>query len=144
MRVTTASRPRAVAEPIDRHEIGLRTIVLSARLPPCDETIVLCLDDDRRAFATVVIAGTVEPDAVVDVVEYVTAPALHRGRLAGVVVGTIRTRRTDARAAEADIDRWMEISAIADDHGVDLVEWYVVEPDGACCPRDRLGEPPRW
>ena len=55
----------------------------------------------------------------------------------------VRTRH-DTRADAGDVDRWLEISDLAEDHGVDLLEWYVIGPDGASCPRDRLGEPPRW
>jgi hypothetical protein len=49
-----------------------------------------------------------------------------------------------------DADRWLEASDIADDLGVELVEWFVIGGDrpsvaaNASCPRDLLGEVPRW
>ena len=49
-----------------------------------------------RRVAIVTVTGTVEPDSVVEVVELLTAPAVHGGRVDAVVVGSIRTRRDDA------------------------------------------------
>ena len=46
--------------------------------------------------------------------------------------------------AHADVNRWFEASDIAADHGVELLEWFVVGPGGVVCPREVFGEPPRW
>lgn len=143
MHVTSHRPPTAGTEPIDRQEVALRVLVRAAQLPPRDETVVVFLDDARCAVAIVTVTGTVEPDSVVEVVELLTSPAVHGGRVDAVVVGTIRTRHDEGTAAD-DVDRWLEISDLADEHGVELLEWYVIGPDGASCPRDRLGEPPRW
>ena len=143
MHVTSHRPPIAGDDPIDRHERALHAVVRAAHLPPRDETIVVFLDDARCGFAIVVVTDTVEPDAVVEVVELLTSPAVHGGRVDAVVVGSIRTRH-DTRADAGDVDRWLEISDLAEGNGVDLLEWYVIGPDGASCPRDRLGEPPRW
>ena len=137
-------RPSPAGEPVDHHDLALRTIVRAACLPPRDETIVLFLDDAQCAVVVVTVTGTARPDAVIDVVECLTAPAAHGGRVSSVIVGTVRTRRTAADEAERDVDRWLEISDIAEGHGVEVLEWYVIDPDGPSCPRDRLGEPPRW
>jgi hypothetical protein len=144
MHLTSHRPPSAGTDPIDAHESALRTVVGLAHLPPRDETIVVFLDDARRGITVVNVTGTVHPDAVVEVVELITSPAVHGGRVAGIVVASIRTTPDDAATAERDVDRWLEISELADDHAVELVEWYVIGPDGASCPRDRLGEPPRW
>jgi len=33
---------------------------------------------------------------------------------------------------------------LAETHGIELLEWFVVGPHGAECPRELLGEPERW
>jgi hypothetical protein len=35
------------------------------------------------------------------------------------------------------------MSDIAEQAGVELLEWFVISGD-VTCPRDQLGEPPRW
>ncbi len=44
---------------------------------------------------------------------------------------------------EGDGDRWLEMSDLTSAAGVELVEWFVIGDD-IHCPRDLLGEPPRW
>ena len=67
------------------------------------------------------------------------------GRDGALVVASIRPGRGPM---PGDVDRWLEASAIADDAGVDLLEWFVIDGGAgagtAWCPRDLLGEPPRW
>ena len=43
-----------------------------------------------------------------------------------------------------DIDRWLEADSITDSHGIELIEWFVIDPAGVECPRELLGEPDRW
>ena len=50
----------------------------------------------------------------------------------------------DAATDVDDVDRWLEASDVAADHGIELLEWYVVGPTGIVCPREAFGEPPRW
>lgn len=144
MHLTSHRPPSAGADPIDRPTRALDAVVRAAHLPPRDETVVLFLDDARCGIAVVVVTGTDDPDAVIEVVELLTSPSVHGGRVDAVVVGSVRTRHDDTATAERDIDRWLEISDLAEGNGVELLEWYVIGPDGASCPRDRLGEVPRW
>ena len=62
-------------------------------------------------------------------------------RAAALVLATVRPTGC---VLPGDIDRWLEASALAATHGVDLIEWYVISGSGAQCPRDLLGEPERW
>ena len=78
----------------------------------------------------------------------IVAEAAGEAGAAGVVVATVRpvTVSGDEAAclADDDIDRWLEASDIAADHDVELIEWFVVGPNGVSCPRESFGEPPRW
>ncbi len=134
--------PRAGLDPIDDPTTAARILSAVVRRPLRSETIVVLLDAERRGIGVVVVAGTDDPDAVVEVVEFLSAPGAHEGRVGAVIVATIRP---DADAPDdRDVDRWMEISSIASDQGVEVIEWFVVGPERITCPRDHLGEPPRW
>ena len=140
--------PRASVDPID-----------SARVPPspsstsrCDahwppRPIALVLDADRRGRTIVVVDGTAEPDSILDVVERMAESIAASGRAGALVMATARP---GGGPEPGDEDRWLEASDIADDLGVELVEWFVIGGDvptvaaNAWCPRDLLGEAPRW
>ena len=139
--------PRAGIDPIDSAASALAVIALAMRHPPLDETIALVLDPDRRGRTVVVVDGTTEPDAVLDVVERVAGSIAASGRPGCLVLATVRP---GGAPLDGDDDRWLEASDIADDLGVDLLEWFVISADTpsiaahARCPRDLLGEVPRW
>lgn len=139
--------PRASIDPIDAPRAALAVVDLAMQHPPTAETIALVLDDDRRGRTIVVVDGTVEPDAVLDVVERVASSIAVTGRTGKLVLATVRP---GGGPFPDDDDRWIEASELADDYGVELVEWFVIGGDrptvgaNATCPRDLLGEVPRW
>jgi hypothetical protein len=139
--------PRAAVDPIDGPAAALAVVDLAMRRPLTDETIALVLDADRRGRTVVVVDGTADPDAVLDVVERVAGSIAAGGHAGCVVLATVRP---GGAAADGDDERWLEASDIAEDFGVELTEWFVVAGDSptvvanAWCPRDLLGEPPRW
>ncbi len=136
--------PRAGVDPIDGPAVALLTLAAAIHRPPRAEIIVILVDAERRGIALVVVTGTTDPDAVIEVVECLSAPAVHDGRHHGMIVATVRPDGRDEIDGAGDVERWMELSTIADDHCVEVIEWFVIEPDSVSCPRDRLGEPPRW
>lgn len=139
--------PRATVDPIDSPRAALAVVDLALRRPLAAETVALVLDRDRRGRTIVVVDGTADPDSVVDVVERVAESIAATGRAGGLVVAT---SRPGGGPEPGDEDRWLEASEIADDLGVELVEWFVIGGDrptvaaNATCPRDLLGEAPRW
>ena len=137
--------PRAGIDPVESAPAALAVIQLAMHLPPTDETIALVLDDDHRGRTIVVVDGTDHPDSVLDVVERLVDSIATSGRDGALVVASIRP---DGGPLEDDGDRWLEASELADAAGVELLEWFVIDgPPGsgtAWCPRDLLGEPPRW
>jgi hypothetical protein len=139
--------PRAAVDPIDGPVPALAVVDLAMRRPLRHETIALVLDGDRRGRTVVVVDGTDEPDAVLDVVERVAGSIAASGRPGCLVLATVRP---GGGLLDGDDDRWLEASELADDVGVDLLEWFVISGDRpstaahATCPRDLLGEAPRW
>jgi hypothetical protein len=132
--------PRADVDPIRSELDALAVVSLAIRRPHAPETIVVLLDHDRRGITVAVITGTVEADAVLDVVECICAAGTGTGRLGAIVVATVRPA---GGMVLGDADRWVEACAIADDHGVELVEWFVVGHD-VDRPRELVGDGPRW
>ncbi|MET0460568.1 MAG: hypothetical protein ABW122_09275 [Ilumatobacteraceae bacterium] len=137
--------PRAGLDPVDTAAAALAVVQLAMHRPIRSETIALVLGDDHRGRSIVVVDGTDDPDAVVAVVERLADTIAVSGRDGALVVASIRPGRG---LVPGDVDRWLEASDIADDAGVDLLEWFVVDGEvgagTAWCPRDLLGEPPRW
>jgi hypothetical protein len=132
--------PRARIDPIDTPEAAVSMVSVLMSRPPRFETIVIPLDDQRRGLSVVVVAGTVEPDSFFDILDIVGLAAAGSDEVAGLVVATVRPH---GGVDDRDVDRWLEGSALLGDRGIELVEWFIVGEE-ICCPRDLLGERPRW
>ena len=136
--------PRAGVDAIDCAETALLTLAMAIQQPLRAETVTLLLDDQRRGHRRRRRVGH--------------APARRRARGRRVLHAQRRPRRPGRAASSSpacgpsrttrpttatDVDRWLEMSDIAEQAGVELIEWFVIGGD-VTCPRDRLGEPPRW
>ena len=135
--------PRAGIDTIDCAETALLTLAMAIQQPLRAETVALLLDDQRRGITVAVVSGTHQPDDVLEVVECFTRTAAHGGRVGSIIVASVRPGRTDEATAATDVDRWLEMSDIAEQAGVELLEWFVIG-EHVTCPRDQLGELPRW
>ncbi len=142
MRPTPIHRrlPRAGLDPIGEPAAALSTISLAIHRPLRHETIVLLLDEAHRGRTIVTVSGTVDPDSTIEIVEFLTQ-GVECERLGALVIASVRPG--DGGELDADIDRWLEMSEIAALTGVELLEWFVIGRT-VSCPRDLLGEPPRW
>jgi hypothetical protein len=135
--------PRAGVDRISSPDTALIMLSVTIHRPIRPETIVILLDDQRRGVAVAVVTDTRRPDDVIEVVECLGRPAAHGGRVGAIIVASVRPEPLDDDDAGGDVDRWLEISDLADQAGIELLEWFVIGDD-VTCPRDRLGEPPRW
>jgi hypothetical protein len=120
---------------------ALTVLSLAVRHPLQHETLAFLLDPHGMGGVVVAIEGTVDPDAVLDVVEIMARVGDRVQRMTSLVVATVRPK---AGVLPGDVDRWLEASSVAELHGIELLEWYIVAPHGIECPRDLLGEPERW
>jgi hypothetical protein len=132
--------PRAGIDPIDSEQAALSMVWALQSTPARHETIVLPLDDQRHGQRVIVVSGTVEPDSFHDVVEAVGWQCAVRDDVGAVVVASVRP---GGGLDEGDVDRWLAASDLLDELGLELLEWFVIGAQVAC-PRDMLGEPPRW
>ncbi|MDX2378966.1 MAG: hypothetical protein QNM02_04320 [Acidimicrobiia bacterium] len=136
----THRRARTRFDPVDSESAARSAVESVMHRPPRAETIVIPLDDRRCGLAVIVVTGTNSPDAIVDVVDIIGWQARQNTRFAAAVVGSVRP---GGSVETRDIDRWLEASEVLDEHGVELLEWFVIG-DEIWCPRDLLGERPRW
>jgi hypothetical protein len=141
---TCARAPRAHIDPIRCAADAIALFAVAVAEPFESEVLGIVLDDAGFGHAIVTITD-VPPsstDAVLRLADILGTAAEGAPSAAGMVLATVRP---DGELVQAtDVDTWLEASAIADDHGLRLLEWFVVGPDGIECPRDLLGEPERW
>lgn len=139
-RHSTRRVPRARIDPIDCAGEALAVMSIAVARPHVAETIAILLDDARRGLTIVNAAGTVHPDAMFDVLDHCML-SCELEDFAAVILVTVRP---GGSIEPCDIDRWFEASEQCALLGLELVEWFVVFGDAIVCPRDLVGEPPRW
>jgi hypothetical protein len=132
--------PRAGIDPIASERAALSMFAMLMSTPPRFETILLPLDDQRCGHTVVVVADTTQPDSFCDVVDVVAWQAGFHDDIAAVVAASVRP---GGGVDAGDVDRWLEASDLLEGYGLELLEWFVIG-DRTWCPRDLLGEPPRW
>lgn len=151
--------PRAHVDPIDRESTALALLGAIVSEPSRHETIVVLLDRARRGVSIVVVDGTSDPDDVVHSVEVVATAVSNAatrscgtGPLDDVAIGALvvaSVRPGDASRFDdlVDADRWLHLDEITDQHGIELVEWFVLHGEGLDCvsrPRELVDERLRW
>lgn len=129
-------------EPIRSSIEALRVVSLAIHRPLEPETVAFFLDQTSCSNTITIVSGTTEADSIVSVAECMAVAASRSPSLCGVVLASVRPIGNGA--LPGDIDRWLEIDAITESHGIELVEWFIVGPGGVDCPRELLGEPDRW
>ena len=138
--------PRAHRDPILTPDDALAVAALAASSSPRHETIAFLLDDAYRGTGLItVVTDTVDADSVVHVAEVMSElGALSLGVGCETAFLVIASIRPDGDVDIDDAWRWRRASDVADDHGITLLEWFVLGASGVDCPRDLIGEPDRW
>ena len=122
-----------VPSTVDSADAALAVITTAMNHPPRPQVIVLVLDADLRGHAVVIVDGTDSPDAVIDVLEVLAEGAAEASHPASLVVAAVRPGYD---ALPGDGDRWLELCEIAETHGCELLEWFVLSDDvGMVSPR---------
>jgi hypothetical protein len=139
-RPNTHCRPRRPA-PIDSHKAAIDLLGIAVARPLRDETLGVLLDARGQGDTILIVDDTFAPDAVLDVAACLAETARHTSGFAKMMLVTCRP--SDGLLPD-DVDLWCAASDLAEGADLTLVEWYVVHPGGIDCPRDLLGERPRW
>ena len=109
--------------------------------PPQEQTLAFLLDDRWVGGVIVSVDNTNLPEHLLGVVEVMSIAGGRTPPVQSLVVATVRPEH-DAEPADGDL--WLQASHLAEQHGIVLVEWFVFGPAGFRCPRELVGEPPRW
>lgn len=134
--------PHDDVEPIDTERAALAIINMVLEPPLRHDTVVITLDRERRGRSLVVLHGTRWHDDLFGVLELLVG--MDDEELDGLIVASVRPPVVGVPDLDPlDADRWILASELVEDSGLELVEWFVVGA-GVSCPRDQLGEPPRW
>ena len=120
---------------------ALRIMLLSSSQPLQPETLAFMLDQHGNGGVITIVSGTVDANSVLAVAECLARAAEGVAQASALVLASVRPQ---GRVLPGDIDRWLEASALAAAHGIELIEWFVISAGGVQCPRDLLGEPERW
>ena len=129
-------------EPILTSFDALRVVSMAIHRPLEAETIAFFLDDGSRSNTITIVSGTTEPDSIISVAECMAVAASRSPTLCGVGLASVRPDTLGL--LPGDIDRWLVVDAITEAHGIELVDWFIVDSAGVECPRDVLGEAERW
>ena len=129
-------------EPICSSIDALAVVSMAIHRPLEAETIAFFLDETCCSNTITIVSGTIDPDSVLSVAECMALAAGSSTSLCGVVLATVRP--DEPCILVGDIDRWLDADSITESYGIELIEWYIIGPSGVECPRDLLGEPPRW
>jgi hypothetical protein len=137
----TGESSAALPTVVDCADAALAVITTAMHQPAQPQVIVLVLDNDLGGHAVVIVDGTHSPDAVIEVLELLAEGAAEAGNAAAFVVAAVRPGYD---TLPGDGDRWLELCEIAETHGCELVEWFILSGEVTWCPRDLLAKPPRW
>ncbi|MFK8026150.1 MAG: hypothetical protein AB8G26_19505 [Ilumatobacter sp.] len=127
---------------IDAVDLDAALAIIAHQAPPPDRhhTLLLLLDHERRGFGITHVENTVDPEAVIHIMELVAGHAALNPDLGGVIVVSFRPGGSDQLD---DVERWLTMDEELGAVGVELVEWFVI--GGAVSrPRTLVGEPSRW
>jgi len=132
--------PAARVDPIDSDDDALAVTAIALSRPLVAQTLVILLDGERRGLTILCVNDTADPDAMFEVLDRcILSPDLEE--FAALILVTVRP---GGSVDPEDVDRWLEASDECALFGLELLEWFVVGDDEVICPRDLIGEPPRW
>jgi hypothetical protein len=129
--------------PLPGPEEALATILAATSHPPAAETVCLLLDAAHCGLGCVNVDGTADDDAVYRVADFLVDVALERTQLAAVVLATTRPGRSHL-PEPGDHLRFLDLRAIFDDVGVQLLDWFVIAGGYASSLAELTDARPLW
>ena len=137
--MTVTSTPSPM--PVRSAGAALFLLGLASRETTESETMAFLLDDHGMGGVVVAFEGTESPDAMLLIVDVMSLAGEGVADITSLVVASFRP---GGGIVPGDLDRWLEASTVCAARGLELTEWFVIGQMGPVCPRDLLGEPPRW
>ena len=122
---------------------ALQLVDLAINRPLRSETVVFLADDAHLGHTCFIVSGTSAADDVLDVAALVVEVAERSPAVHAVVLATVRPTEPIA-SARSDLDRGLELLELCEAAGLELLDWFVVSPDGASSLREESGLPLLW
>lgn len=137
MTVTSAPSPM----PVRSAGAALFLLGLAIEGPAEPEILAFMLDDHGMGGLVLAFTNTESPDTMLHIVDVMSLAAEGLEEVTSLVVASVRP---GGGIVPGDLDRWLEASTLCAERSLQLTEWFVIGDMGPVCPRDLLGEPPRW
>ena len=122
---------------------ALQLVDLAVSRPLRSETVIFLADDAHLGHTCFVVSGTSAADDVLDVAALVVEVAERSPAVHAVVLATVRPVEPIA-SGRSDLDRGLELLELFEAGGLELLDWFVISPDGASSLREGTGLPPLW
>jgi hypothetical protein len=122
---------------------ALQLVDLAVSRPLRSETVVFLADDAHLGHTCFTVSGTSAADDVLDVAALVVEVAERSPAVHAVVLATVRPTGPIA-SGRSDLDRGLELLELFEAAGLELLDWFVVSPDGASSLREAAGLPQLW
>ena len=133
--------PRGGIDPVRSAADAMAVFGTQITRPLAAETLVMFLGDDRRGTQLITVGGTDRREQLVEIVEVMAQAAGRVPEIAGLVLATVRP---GGEMVAADTDLWLEAADMAEQCGIELIDWLLVTRHGVVSPREQLGMPSRW
>lgn len=122
---------------------ALQLVDLAVSRPLRSETVVFLADDAHLGHTCFVVSGTSAADDVLDVAALVVEVAERSPAVHAVALATVRPAEPTA-SGRSDLDRGLELLELFETAGLELLDWFVISPDGASSLREGTGLPLLW
>ena len=122
----------------------LQLVDLAISRPLRPETVVLLADDAHLGHTCFIVSGTSCVDDVLDVAALVAEVAERSPAVHAVVLATVRPAEPIGVSERSDLDRGLELLELFEDAGVELLDWFVIGPEGSSSLREQTGLPLLW
>ena len=121
---------------------ALQLVDLAISRPLRPETVVFLADDAHLGHTCFIVSGTSGVDDVLDVAALVVEVAERSPAVHAVVLATVRPAEPHRPSERSDLDRGLELLELFEAAGLELLDWFVIGPDGASSLREGTGLPP--
>jgi hypothetical protein len=141
----TLHHPSAPPARLTDEVAALQLVDLAISRPLRSETVVFLADDAHLGHTCFIVSGTSAVDDVLDIASLVVEVADRSPAVHAVVLATVRPAADPAAAPErSDLDRGLELLDLFEEAGLELLDWFVVGPDGPSSLREQVGLPLLW
>ena len=123
---------------------ALQLVDLAISRPLRPETVVLLADDAHLGHTCFIVSGTSYVDDVLDVAALVAEVAERSPAVHAVILATVRPAEPIGSSERSDLDRGLELLELFEEAGVELLDWFVIGPEGSSSLREQTGLPLLW